>query len=123
MVDAPYSLDHLIEVSGNDTEFIVEILEMFLPQAIQEVDLIEELIVENQWEKAKFVIHRLRSSSGSVGAMKIARRCSEFEQFLANSDDVQHEVGGYRDAFLAAARTEIAEIEAELKRLKDHSGE
>ena len=123
MADAQYSLNHLIQVSGNDTEFIVEILEMFLPKAVEEVDQTKKLIAEKEWKEAQFVVHRLRSSAGSVGAKKIAGSCSEFEHYLSSSDDIEKSVHLYLDQFLESSRTELSEIEEELEKLQDRSHE
>lgn len=123
MEDAQYSLNHLIQVSGNDTEFIVEILELFLPKAVEEVGQTKKLIAEKEWKEAQFVVHRLRSSAGSVGAKKIAESCSEFERYLSSSDDIEKSVHLYLDQFLESSGAELSEIEAELGKLKDRSHE
>ena len=123
MEDARYSLNHLIQVSGNDTEFIVEILDMFVPKAAEEIDRTKKLIAAREWKEAEFVVHRLRSSAGSVGAKKIAWGCSEFERYLSSSDDIEKSVHLYLDQFLESSRAELSEIEKELDKLKGRSHE
>lgn len=121
-MDQPmYSLNHLKQVSGDDPEFMLEILEMFMNQATQEVGLIEQYAADKKWDDVKFVAHRLRSAAGSVGAKKIATTSSELEQYILSADDIEKSVLLYIRIFSEASETELEEIKAVINSLRNRS--
>lgn len=118
-----YSLNHLKQVSGDDPEFMLDILEMFMDQATEEVALINQYARDKKWDDVKFVAHRLRSAAGSVGAKKIAASSSELEQYLLGADDIEKSVLLYIQNFAEASETELAEINTEIDSLRNSSKE
>lgn len=118
-----YNLNHLKQISGDDPEFMLEILEMFMNQAIEELGLIEQSAADKKWDDVKFVAHRLRSAAGSVGARKIAVSSSELEEYLLSADDIEKSVLLYIDNFVEASKTELAEIKREIDSLKNRGKE
>lgn len=117
MENTPYSVEHILNVSGDDKEFVIEILEMFVVQAKEEVQRIIELSEQKQWQEIKLAAHKLRSSAGSVGAFKIASKCSELESYIATADDIEKRVHLYVQNFKDTCSTEMSEIETELASL------
>ncbi len=121
MNNQPYTLDHLFHLSGDDPDFIIEILTMFLEQVEEEMQQIQNLADEKNWEQIKYTAHRLRSSAGSVGALKIASECSELERYILADDDIEKGVHLYVRNFIETSRSEVSEIETELASLLNGS--
>jgi HPt (histidine-containing phosphotransfer) domain-containing protein len=113
-----YSSEKLLELSGGDVDFVIELLEAYVLQAGQEIDAVKKMEGEKDWDGVKFIAHRLRSSSGSVGAKRIAKACSELENYIASSDDIEKSVYLYVESFLEAVSSQLAEIEQELNEIR-----
>ena len=61
------SLGYLEELSGNDKEFQKEILEQFLVQVPEELDLLHQHIDQNNLDGVRRVAHSLKSTVGYAG--------------------------------------------------------
>lgn len=118
-----FTLDHIYSVSGDDKEFIVEILTMFVKQAEEETRNVADLAEKKDWEQIKFVAHRLRSSAGSVGAFQIAAKCSALERYIKSGNDIEKGVHLYLQNFIETSKKEVSEIREALESLLNGGGD
>lgn len=84
VIDWSY-LRELKEMTGSDVA-VKKILEVFKATA---GDLVDEAYVElkkGENQKAREIIHRLKSSCGSIGATKLVRCCTHFETQAINEE-------------------------------------
>jgi len=121
MTNQPFTLEPLLAVSGDDPDFMVEILTMFLDQVEIEVQRVKNLEEEKNWEEIRYTAHRLRSSAGSVGALKIASKCSELERYILAGNDIEKGVHLYVQNFIETCNTEVSEIKVAVASLLNGS--
>ncbi len=117
-----FSLDHIYSLSGDDSDFVVDILSMFIKQAEEETQRIHDFAAKSDWDQVKFVAHRLRSSAGSVGAFKIAEKCSDLERYVKSANDIEKEVHLYLQKFKETSNKEVSEIREALSSLLNGGG-
>lgn len=79
----PIDRDMLLPLMGNDeTElegFLAEALLIFKTEAAEQLKLLEEAVKESNLEEVEQISHRLRGSSGSLGASRLVELCFALE--------------------------------------------
>ena len=60
-------LEGLRKLSGNDEEFINEILELYSQRVERDIEELERAFEAKDWDALRFVSHRMRSSSIPLG--------------------------------------------------------
>lgn len=83
-------LGYLEELSGGDKEFERSILEQFLIQAPQELDMLEKAIENNESESIKQVAHSMKSTVGYIGLSSVLEPYLdriEMNSYLAQTDE------------------------------------
>lgn len=113
-----YSPKSLLELTGNDISFVVELLTTYLEQTRVAVASIQKNCEEKNWDEIKFSAHKLRSASGSVGAKRVALACAEIEKYLTTTNDVEKGVYLYIESFTQTVYSQLAEIESELEKMR-----
>jgi signal transduction histidine kinase/CheY-like chemotaxis protein/HPt (histidine-containing phosphotransfer) domain-containing protein len=107
-------LDYLHQLSGNDPEFEKEILEQFLSQAPEEIELLERAIIENDHDRVRRLAHSLKSTVGYVGlADELHPPLQEIEKSAASETP-----GAYQNNFVFV-RERVALSLGEVKTLLD----
>jgi HPt (histidine-containing phosphotransfer) domain-containing protein len=117
----PYNIENLLEVSGNDTSFVLEILGMFVQTLKTEEIEIKAALEEKNWSTVQFIAHRLRSSAGSVGAKNVYASCKELEQYIKSGEIKEEEIFLLAENLFASCIFDFSEIEKELTKLGQNS--
>ncbi len=73
------ALQEIYRIGGNLPEFLVEIIDCYLQEAPKLLSAAREASAQQGSETLKRLIHTLRSSSATVGAMTLAKLCAELE--------------------------------------------
>ena len=69
----------LREAVLDDSQFMGELVEIFLTEVGDQLISLERAIASEDWPSITMTAHRLRGASGNVGAEELARLCSELE--------------------------------------------
>lgn len=72
-------LDYLKELAGGDRHFIAEILEMFITEAPQSVELAFRYLHEKNFEMLRITVHKLKSSVQVVGGYHLTSLIHDIE--------------------------------------------
>ena len=80
-------LDYLRELSGGDTGFITEILEMFIKEAPQSVAQSVQHLQERNFEMVRITVHKLKSSVQVVGGYHLATLIQDIETAAKETPD------------------------------------
>jgi HPt (histidine-containing phosphotransfer) domain-containing protein len=67
------------ESSGNDPEFLEELIDLYLGDTLEQLDLLRESVANEDGAAAARTAHRLKGSSGNVGAETLVRLCNQME--------------------------------------------
>lgn len=116
-----YQIDNVMELSGNDTSFVLEILNLFIQTLKTEETELRTAVEEKNWPTVQFISHRLRSSAGSVGAKNIALSCKELENYIKNSQISEQEIILLAQNLFASCIFDLSEIKKELTKLGQNS--
>ncbi|MEB3339543.1 response regulator [Okeania sp.] len=72
-------LEELKEMAGNDSEMVVEIIDCYLEDSPKLLDEISQAVQEKDSELLRTSAHSMKSSSASVGAIKLSQFCKKLE--------------------------------------------
>lgn len=81
--------NYLNEITGNDNEFIVELLHDFLNIAPDLIDQIEQAIMQGNAHALTHAAHTLKGSARSIGAESLAECALTLEQ-MGKSGQLQN---------------------------------
>ena len=106
----PAAFAHLLEITGNDLEFIDELIETYLEDAVIQIEAMRGAAAAADPEAMVRPAHSLKSSSANVGAMALAEACRRLEADgrTGRVPDASERVDACEEAF-AAARVALAE--------------
>ena len=86
--EAPiFDISYLQELSGNHTEFIIEMIDLFMHQVPAEIEELGVAVNEQRWDDVVFKSHKLKSSTGTLGAKALFELMKNVEQ--AGKDPLQ----------------------------------
>lgn len=80
------NLSYLKELSGGDTNFITEIIEMFMSDAPKIIEQANRCFREENYDLLKVTVHKLKSSVQVLGGSKLALSIQEIESSAKNPD-------------------------------------
>ena len=96
----PVNIVRLREATLEDDEFLVELVEMFLTDASDQLDLLASAIDSPDQVEVGRKAHRLRGACSNVGAEELARLCAALESQSDSGVRVAAStVGEVRDEF------------------------
>ena len=99
------------EASMADPEFLKELIDLYLGDTFQQLELLRESVAEGDCASVARTAHRLKGSSGNVGAEILMRLCNQMEH--SGRDNQAQDLGRlYReiDQEFARVRGELALI-------------
>lgn len=108
---AELNVERLEEISLGDEEFLKELVEVFLDDAAQQLVALSDAAAAGDPEQVAGVAHRLKGSSGNVGAEQLQALCAALE-----SDGL----AGRPEKFGVQAERITGEFERVRRRLIDH---
>ena len=81
-------LSFIKKISGNDNDFIAEMLEIFIQQTREIVVELPKLLVKKDFVGIKKAVHKYKSSARNMGSKPVQKLCSNIE--LSAEDAEQH---------------------------------
>jgi PAS domain S-box-containing protein len=79
-LDLPIDWEHLHHLSDNNTEFELELLEMFLETGQLHLEVIKTAISANDFQKIAWEAHYIKGSSANIGSTTMQRAAEKLEQ-------------------------------------------
>ena len=110
-------LTYLREISDNNDEFIIQIIEMFLQKTPEALEEMNASFKQQNWKELRMIAHRIKPSFNYVGASTIQKKLALIENYsesqsnLDKIEDLIHEVED-------SSRSVFSELEVQLKNLK-----
>ena len=107
------AFDHLLEITGNDLEFVDELIDTYLADAALQLEAIRAAASSGDAAALVRPAHSLKSSSANVGAMALADICRALEAAARTGvvPDATERVADCDEAF-ANARSALLEARA-----------
>ena len=107
----PAAFAHLLEITGDDLDFVDELIDTYLEDAAVQLDAMRSAAEASDEAALVRPAHSLKSSSANVGAMALAEMCRSLEadgragavaDMAARVDACGRSFSDVRDALLAA---------------------
>ena len=76
----PAAFAHLLEITGDDLEFVDELIDTYLEDSAVQLDAMRSAAVAGDVSALVRPAHSLKSSSANVGAMALAEACRSLEE-------------------------------------------
>ena len=75
----PSALDALMETTGGDPDFLAEMIDVFLADAVELLDSMDGTLARGDAAALRRAAHTLKSNSRTFGASVLADLCQEIE--------------------------------------------
>lgn len=111
-------LSYLYEITGSDSEIIIEMLELFMSETPKQIANIKEGIEAGDWFKIKAEAHKLKTNFIYVGLVELNELTIEIEKLAkerSNLERIEQIVKKLEDGFTES----IPSIKFELKRISE----
>jgi HPt (histidine-containing phosphotransfer) domain-containing protein len=104
------AFDHLLEITGNDLEFVDELIDTYLADASLQLEAMQAAASTGDASALVRPAHSLKSSSANVGAMALADICRALEAAARTGDvpDASERVSDCDRAFADARAALLA---------------
>jgi HPt (histidine-containing phosphotransfer) domain-containing protein len=109
------NLEHIKETTLGDDEFMAELIDIYLGDAAPQIELLRAAVAQADIATASSVAHRLKGSSGNVGAESLSALCGQIER--ASRQSRVHEVS----LMLPRVEEEFSRVQACLGRIRNGS--
>jgi len=88
-------INGLKQLSGDDDDFVNDILRLYLERTVIDLTELEKSLTSKDWNKLRFIIHRMRSSAVPLGLkdLVILLRKVENKLKINELEGVNSEVG------------------------------
>jgi HPt (histidine-containing phosphotransfer) domain-containing protein len=106
----PAVIAELRAATGDDDEFIAELIESYLAEGQENVDSLSAAAAESDLTVFGRAAHTLKSTSATVGAMRLSELCRGLEEAARNGGAA--DLPGEADRVQAAWRVTIAALAA-----------
>jgi histidine phosphotransfer protein HptB len=105
----PSALDALMAATGDDPDFLGEMIDVFLADAVELLDSMDEALASGDTEALRRAAHSLKSNAATFGATRLTALARQIEEQSKTT-----EVAG-SPLILAAARAEFVSVEGALR--------
>jgi HPt (histidine-containing phosphotransfer) domain-containing protein len=113
----PVNLQRMREVSMGDAEFMGELIDLYLEDMPRQLEALRLAVEQHDAPSAAATAHRLKGSSGNVGADSLSSLCREIER---SSQDNQFD---QLPALVEAADQESGRVRQFLLSVRQGAGE
>jgi HPt (histidine-containing phosphotransfer) domain-containing protein len=69
---------------------LAELTELFLQDAVQSVDQMQQAIANTDLQKLRQCAHKMKSGAGNIGAARVAEACKQLEEAARQQDSVPY---------------------------------
>ena len=102
--------------SDDGSDFVVELIDLYLRGTPQRIQAIREAALEKEWVVLKLTAHTLKGSNSTLGLHRVAQVCEELEATsLSFSDVVDGLAQTLESRFVEAREALIAELKRRLE--------
>jgi len=102
--------------SEDGSDFVIELIDLFLEGTPQRIQAIREAAFEKEWGLLKHIAHTIKGSSSTLGLHRVAQVCRELEATsLSSSDAVGGLVRALESRFVEAREALMAERKRRLQ--------
>ncbi len=115
----PVNLQRIREATMGDEEFMVELIDIYLDDSPAQIRALRDAIESREGEVAASAAHRLKGSSGNLGADSLAALCRRVEE-SGRENRVEEMPGLLKDIELEFSR--VKECLAAVRRDSDCKG-
>ena len=102
------------EVSMDDEEFMLELLDIFLDDMPKQLELLRQAVQSQDADSAAKTAHRMKGSSGNVGADPLSDLCNQVEMSGRN--------GAIEPTLLKDIDSEWGRVKEFLTQVKEQAG-
>lgn len=106
-------VEGLKRLSGNDQAFINDILKLYTERTETDLRELTTAISEENWNKVRFVVHRMRSASVPLGLKDLVIRLRKVEEKLKAND--LNQVPEYLKEIIEHGETALLEAKRKLE--------
>lgn len=107
-------LNYLKTMSGGDSKFIAEMIELFREQVEEYKQILPDLLEQKAYEDLSKMAHKAKSSVAVMGMTQVAELLKDLE-ILAHEGKEVERYGAMIGEFLEQSRLALVELEAETK--------
>jgi HPt (histidine-containing phosphotransfer) domain-containing protein len=105
----PSALDTLMETTGGDPEFLGEMIDVFLSDAVELLAAMDGALAGGDAEALRRVAHSLKPNAATFGATRLTALARQIEELGKTAELAAS------PPFLATARAEFASVEDALR--------
>lgn len=77
--DLSYNLDYLREISNNDEDFLIDMINTFIESAPETLDEMQKQMEDSKWEMVAKTAHKFSSSVKFIGVQNIIDDLADIE--------------------------------------------
>ncbi len=82
------NMDYLEDLSNGNPQLIREIIQLFIKQTPEDMELLSTYIKQGEWEKAYRQAHHIKPTLAYVGANQMRQELQEIESLAKNRQDL-----------------------------------
>lgn len=114
----PLDLSYLQEMSGDSTDFMIEMLEAFQKQTPIYMDDLEKAVDARDWKATSECAHKMKPTFFYIGRVDVRDHMQEIETNARELRDVETIPGAFKKAkeFVPILYQQLAEAKAELEK-------
>lgn len=75
----PAAFAHLLEITGDDLEFVDELVDIYFDDAVAQLETMRQAAENGDAEALVRPAHSLKSSSANIGASRLSEACQSLE--------------------------------------------
>ena len=117
--DVQYDLSYLYKVSGNNEEFVREMIEIFIVQADEVLEILPSALEQKDWTAIEKEIHKFKSSTRNIGSKQMSEHCTKTEKVIQdlNTGDTSAEALELVEQLLEKCRLTKKNLLIDLERI------
>ncbi|MGB3206369.1 MAG: Hpt domain-containing protein [Crinalium sp.] len=92
--------EHLHEISGDDPDFEIELLQMFVEDTQIHIDAVKEAIEQNDLHQLEREAHHIKGASANVGAKPMQLAAQKLEQMVHQQQEPSIDIVSELEEFL-----------------------
>jgi PAS domain S-box-containing protein len=110
-------LTYLREISDNNDEFIIQMIELFLQKTPGAIVDMNTSFKEQNWKELRMIAHRIKPSFNYVGASVIQKKLALIENYSESQSNLD-KIEGLIQEVESSSKSVFSELETELKNMK-----